>query len=82
MFFPARNIIVPSLLQWGLMLVCGLSVLATVVLTVKLMQTERVSVVMAVFGGILMAGTAAYLTTVDYIGLALVVVGIILLIKK
>lgn len=80
--FPATHIIVPSLLQWALMMLCGASVLITVLFTVKLMQTERVSVVMAVFGGLLMAGTAAYLTIIDYIGLVLILTGIVLLIKK
>ena len=38
MFFPAADLIVPSLLQWGVMLVTGVTLLFTILLTVKLMQ--------------------------------------------
>ena len=82
MFFPANNIIVPAIWQWAIMIICGLSVLVTMVLTVKLMQTERVSVVMGVISGILMIGTSAFLNMWDGIGCALIVVGIALMVKK
>lgn len=39
MFFPASKLIVPSLLQWAVMLVTGFSMLFTILLAVKLMQT-------------------------------------------
>jgi hypothetical protein len=39
MFFPATHLIVPSLFQWGIMLVTGVSMLFTILLTVKLMQS-------------------------------------------
>jgi len=56
-FFPAAKLIVPSFIQWLVMIICGLLMLVTVVLTVKLMQSARVSVVMGVLSGILMIGT-------------------------
>ena len=59
-FFPATDMIIPSLWQWGFMIVCGLLMLFTVVSFVKLMQTVRVSVVMGTAAGILMAGTSPY----------------------
>ncbi len=39
MFFPASHLVVPSLLQWAVMLITGVSMLFTILLTVKLMQT-------------------------------------------
>lgn len=82
MFFPASQLIVPSLLQWGVMIVTGFTMLITIVLTVKLMQSERVSVVMGVMCGIIMLGTSTYLGVLDYIGAILILVGVALVIKK
>ena len=82
MFFPASKVIVPALWQWLVMIACGFSVLLTIVLTVRLMQTERVSLVMAVMSGLLMIGTSSYLHIWDIIGCILVVVGIGIIIKK
>lgn len=82
MLFPAFHIIVPSLWQWLLMLVCGLTLLVTTVLTLKLMQTERVSVVMGVMSGILMIGTCDFSSTLDFLGVAVVLLGIGLVLKK
>ena len=56
--------------------------LLTVVLTVKLMQSERVSVVMGIMSGLLMMGTTSYLNAWDFIGCILALCGIGLLIKK
>jgi hypothetical protein len=39
MFFPASHLIVPSLFQWGIMLLTGITMLLTIVFTVKLMQS-------------------------------------------
>jgi hypothetical protein len=82
MFFPASHLVVPTLLQWGIMIVTGVSMLFTIVLTVKLMQSERVSIVMGVMSGIMMVGTSSYLGTFDFIGAAIILVGIALVIKK
>ena len=82
MFFPASHLIFPSLLQWGIMAVTGVSMLFTILLTVKLMQGERVSIVMAVMSGIIMLGTSSYLRMVDFIGAGVILVGIALTIKK
>ena len=82
MFFPATHIVVPTLLQWGVMLVTGLSIYLTVLYTVKLMQRERVSIVMAVFSGIVTIGTSHYFGSGDFVGAALILLGIILIVKK
>lgn len=63
-FFPATPLIVPNIWQWLLMIVCGLLMLFTVLLTIKLMQEARVSVVMGSMAGLLMIGTTNYNATV------------------
>lgn len=64
------------------MIVGGVTLLFTTVLTIKLMQTERVSVVMGVMSGLLMIGTCDFSTTLDYIGIVVILVGVALIIKK
>ena len=54
----------------------------TIILTVKLMQSERVSIVMAIMSGMIMLGTSPYVRTVDYIGAGVVFVGVALTVKK
>jgi hypothetical protein len=56
-FFPAMKLISPTLIQWLVMIISGLFMLITVVLTIKLMQSARVSVVMGVLSGILTIAT-------------------------
>lgn len=82
MFFPASHLVVPSLLQWSFMLITGISMLFTILLTVKLMQSERVSIVMGVMSGVIMIGTTKYLGLLDFTGAALIIVGIALVVKK
>ena len=82
MFFPANTIIVPAIWQWAVMIICGATVLMTVVLTIKLMQSERVSVVMGIMSGLLMIGTTSYLNAWDFIGCVLALFGMALLVKK
>jgi len=73
--------IVPKLWQWGLMIVCGVLMLLTVVVMVRLMQMVRVSVVVGVMAGILMAGTSSYVSGKEYIGVALIGIGVAMLLK-
>jgi hypothetical protein len=82
MLFPTTHIIVPNLLQWGVMLVTGFSMYFTVLCTVKLMQKERASVVMAVFSGVVMIATSSYWGTMDFIGATLIFLGIVFTVKK
>lgn len=82
MFFPLTHIIVPSLLQWGVMFVTGVSMYLTVLCTMKLMQKERVSVVVAVVSGILTIGTSAYWGMMDFVGAGLVLFGVLFIVKK
>jgi hypothetical protein len=82
MFFPASHLVVPSLMQWGVMVVSGVTMLFTILLIVKLMQSERVSIVMAVVSGIMMIGTSSYVRTVDFVGGAIILAGLGLVIKK
>jgi hypothetical protein len=80
--FPAFYVIVPNLWQWLLMLAAGFTVLFTTVLTINLMQSERVSVVMAVMSGLLMIGTNDFSHTLYFVGAVLVLGGVGLMIKK
>jgi len=64
------------------MIGAGVILLVTLVLTVKLMQTARVSVVMGVLSGLMMVGTAQYIGMQDWVGLGLIGVGIMFLLKK
>ena len=81
-FFPASMLIVPSMLQWVVMMGCGFLLLLTMLMTIKLMQSARVSVVMGITSGLLMMGTASYILWMDYVGLLLIGVGILMIIKK
>ena len=76
MLFPAFHVIVPNIWQWILMIVCGVTILLTTVLTIRLMQTERVSVVMGVMSGLMMIGTSDFSSTSDYIGTVVILVGV------
>lgn len=80
-FFPATDMIVPKLWQWGLMIVCGALMLFTIVILVRLMQMVRVSVVVGVSAGLLMAGTSPYLSHREYIGVVLILVAIVMLLR-
>lgn len=81
-FFPACPMIVPSIIQWIIMILCGFFMLYTLMATIRLMQAARVSVVMGVLSGLLMVGTSVYTQTLDYVGLGLIGVGVIMLIKQ
>ena len=81
-FFAAANMIVPSLVQWGIMIIGGFIMLFTVLVSIKLMQEGRVSVVTGIVSGFAMIGTASYVSSIDWVGLILIVGGIIMLIKQ
>ena len=81
-FFAASNMIVPSLVQWGIMIIGGFIMLFTVLVGIKLMQEGRVSVVTGIVSGFAMIGTASYVNSIDWVGLILIVGGIFMLIKQ
>jgi hypothetical protein len=81
-FFAAADMIVLSLVQWAVMILGGLLMLFTVLVSVKLMQNGRVSVVGGVVSGVVMIGTSSYIYSFDWIGLALIIGGIFMLIKQ
>jgi len=64
------------------MIVCGFFMLFTLTATIRLMQAARVSVVMGVLSGLLMVGTSVYTGTLDYIGLVMIGIGVIMLVKQ
>ncbi len=83
MFFPASQLIVPNVFQWLVMIVTGLSLLFTIVLLIKLMQYERVSIVVASISGIVLVGTSHYTGGfIDFVGAFMIISGLIWMIKK
>jgi hypothetical protein len=74
--------IIPSIMQWIIMVLCGFFMLYTLMATIRLMQAARVSVVMGVLSGLLMVGTSVYTQTLDYVGLGLIGIGVIMLVKQ
>ena len=83
MFFPASTLIVPNIWQWLVMIITGFSVLFTILITIKLMQSERVSIVVASLSGILMIGTSHYgAGVIDVIGAVMIITGLVWMIKK
>ena len=55
--------------------------LVTLLLVVRVMQKVRVSVVMGVMSGLLMAGTSSYVSGREYVGVAVIGVGVIMLLR-
>ena len=80
-FFPATEMIVPSIWQWLVMIVCGGLMLLTMMTGIKLMQEVRVSVTVGLTVGILMAGTSRYSETRAYVGVAFIAVAMVMLLK-
>lgn len=64
------------------MILSGFVLLVAIVLTIKLMQMARVSVVMAVTSGVFMITMSSIASGLDYFGALCIVLGIGLLIKK
>lgn len=81
-FFPAAKLIIPSLFQWLVMILSGAVLLVAIVLTIKLMQLARVSVVMSVLSGVFMITLSSIASGFDYFGAICIILGIGLLIKK
>lgn len=75
-FFPMQGMIKPDLHQWGVMLAASLLVEFTFLLTIKMMQKERVSISMTCFCSLILLLTTTYTTTVSYLEGGLVVVGL------
>jgi hypothetical protein len=80
-FFPGIEMVVPNIFQWFIMIACGLIMIFTMIIVIKLMQLVRVSVVVGVTAGILMAGTSHYNYTREYIGVLMIAVGVVMLLK-
>jgi len=80
--FPASDIRVLTGFQWLAIVVGGFIMYFTILISVRLMQNVRASVVMTVSSAVVMAGTSSYESSRDMIGLGLMAVGGLLLIKK
>jgi hypothetical protein len=58
------------------MMIGGVIALPAGYLTIRMMQTERVSISMVVFCSILMLATTQYLAVIDYFGAILIIAGV------
>jgi hypothetical protein len=63
------------------MIVGGGLMLVTLVVVVKLQQLMRVSVVVGVMAGLLMAGTSPYISQREYVGVAMILGGIVMMLR-
>ena len=55
--------------------------LVTLLVLVKLQQLVRVSVVVGVMAGLLMAGTSPYVSQREYVGVVMILAGIFMMLK-
>jgi hypothetical protein len=80
--FPASSINILTLVEWVILIICSILMLFTLTLTVKLMQTGRVSVITSILAGVVMIASSVYVGFLDYLSCVLILLGIGLLIKK
>jgi hypothetical protein len=79
--FPFSKIIQPTLGQWMVMLISGYTVLFNILMIVKLMQSQRVSVVMGVMSGVIIIGTSSFVNMSDYVAFLTIALSILVLLK-
>lgn len=82
MFFPLQAMIKLTLLQWAVLLVASFLVHFTALLTIKMMQKERVSISMVALCATVTLLTTHYVGTLAYLEGALVLLGLIFLLYK
>jgi hypothetical protein len=63
------------------MFLSGYSILFNVLMVVKLMQTQRVSVVMGVMSGVIIIGTSSFVNMSDYVAFLTIALSILVLLK-
>lgn len=82
MFFPLQPMIKLSLLQWGVVVLGAIFVLFTALLTIKMMQKERVSIAITATCAIITLMTTKYTTTVGIMEGVLVGLGLAFILYK
>jgi hypothetical protein len=79
--FPFYQNIELTLWQYAVLLVMGFSVYFNLLLWIKLMQTERVSMVMGVTSGIIVISATTFEEVSDYVACMTIVLSILVLLK-
>jgi len=79
--YPFMTVVSVSLWQYFILLVLGFSMYFNLLLMVKLMQTQRVSIVMGVTSGIIIISATTFLTVSDYVACLTIVLSILVLLK-
>lgn len=67
--------------QYLILLIMGFSMYFNLLLMIKLMQTQRVSMVMGVTSGIIIISATSFVTISDYVACLMIVLSILVLLK-
>jgi len=79
--YPFMKVVVLSMWQYLILLVLGFSMYFNLLLMIKLMQSQRVSMVMGVTSGIIIISATNFVTISDYVACLMIVLSILVLLK-
>jgi len=80
-FFTVMDIVNISMWQYVILIVLGFSCYFNLLLIIKLMQSERVSMVMGVMSGIIIISATDFNSINDYVACLTIVLSILVLLK-
>lgn len=80
-FYTIMEVHVLSFWQYFILLILGFSVYFNLLLIIKLMQTQRVSIVMGIVSGIIIISATNFVTVSDYVACLTIVLSILVLLK-
>ena len=79
--YPFVKVVTLTAWQFIILLALGFSIYFNLLLMVKLMQSQRVSMVMGVTSGIIIMSATSFITVSDYIACLTIVLSILVLLK-
>lgn len=79
--YPFVTVVTLTAWQYIVLLALGFSMYFNLLLMVKLMQSQRVSIVMGVTSGIIIMSATSFITVSDYIACLTIVLSILVLLK-
>lgn len=79
--FPFMTVVSLSMWQYFILLILGFSMYFNLLLMIKLMQTQSVSMVMGVTSGIIIISATSFVTVSDYVACLMIVLSILVLLK-
>jgi hypothetical protein len=79
--YPFVKVVTLTAWQFIILLALGFSMYFNLLLMVKLMQSQRVSMVMGVTSGIIIMSATSFITVSDYIACLTIVLSILVLLK-